>query len=169
MTEYTVDFIALLTEWTFDSQFCNGTVLQTGLRLSLQNSSLKVCISSLSVFTLMGIGMILVLLRVNAKALGHEIYFNAFNVFNETSDWWEQLLHDVPINIWNKLATRLNHLIKGESLILKLRWICGDFRSFGFFLISFNLFADDVADEVAHKLRLRFALLNKSVSNNDMR
>ena len=168
MSEDAIDFVALLTVWTVDSQFCNGAIFQASLRLSLKDGRWKVCISSLSIFTLIGMRMVLVLLGVNSKALGHEINLNAFNVLYETSDWWEQLLHDVPIDIWYKLATRLNDFVKGESLFLELRWICSDLR-FALFFISLNLFADDVSDKVANKFRLGFALFDKSVSNNDVR
>jgi hypothetical protein len=118
--KYASNLVAFLTDWALDCQLCNRTVFQAGLRFSLQDGGWECCILILTVLVAVGLRMVLVLLGVDAEALCHEINFDAFDVLNQTRDWREELLHDVPVHIWHELSSGCYDFVKGVGLLLEL-------------------------------------------------
>ena len=90
------------------------------MRFSLQDGGWECCILILTVLVAVGLRMVLVLLGVDAEALCHEINFDTFDVLNQTRDWREELLHDVPVHIWHELSSGCYDFVKGVGLLLEL-------------------------------------------------
>ena len=89
----------------------NGPVFERFLSFSFQNSGGDrdvVFVSS---------SVVLIFLGVNSKALGDEVHFDAFNVLDQTRDWGQKLLTDVPVEINLQSAFGGQELIGVESLV----------------------------------------------------
>lgn len=97
------------------------------------------------------LGAELELLRVNSKALGHEIDFNSVDVLDQSGDWWQQLLGDVPIGVDLK-GSLLVHVFVGA-----VREITDGRLAVR--LSAGTALADDVRNEIVDQVGVTFALL----------
>lgn len=61
--------------------------------------------------------MVLVLFGVDAETLGDEVYIDAVNVLDQTSDWWHDLLRDVPLDVDFYLAFLSEELVRAVGLL----------------------------------------------------
>lgn len=130
----------------------DGTTRQSVTGLSLHDGSgdrgkrLIVIVRSRSL-------VVLVLLLVDAEALGDEVRLDTVNMLNQTSDWREKLLSDVPVVVDDESAslTLLLHvLFRAVSHVAQA----------GLFVVVFNDgLAYDVWHEAVDKLSVRLALL----------
>lgn len=108
-----------------------------------------------------------VLLWVNTKTLGNKVNTNTINLLNKTGNWWQKLIHIVPVSVWDKFSPWLDNLIKTVSALFKRKFVVW-FLSF--FTLFIKILTDDVAYEILDKFRLSFtSLLDQSISNNNMR
>ena len=93
--------------------------------------------------------VILVLFGINSEALSYKFNVNTINVLNESGDWWQDLLRDVPVVIQLELTFRAENLIGVICLVSQL-WVL--------LVCLERLFADDIWNEVVDQLSLRLAL-----------
>ena len=93
--------------------------------------------------------VILVLFGINSEALSYKFNVNPINVLNESGNWWQDLLRDVPVVIELKLTFRAENLIGVICLVSQL-WVL--------LVCLERLFADDIWNEVVDQLSLRLAL-----------
>ena len=161
MTEYAWYLILLLTVRTDNAESSNRSVCEAILCLWLKDSWLEIRIVSIGTFCLAAI-VALIFLRICSQTLSNKVNIQSIYVFYQTSDWWQKLLWDIPLNVWLLFATCGHYFIKSKGFLLELR-SCGSWLIF-FFI--FWLLANDIWNEIPNELWLCFALFDLTISDN---
>ena len=161
MTEYACYLILFLTVRTEYVESSNRSICKAILCLCLKHSWLKIRIVSVAALSLAAI-VALIFLWICTQTLSHKVNIQSIYVFNQTSDWRQELLWDIPLNVRLLFAAWGHHFIKSKGFLLELRsWD----RLLIFFFI-FWLLANDIWDEISYELWLCFALFDLTISDN---
>ena len=163
MSEYARYFVLLLTERTDNAESSNRSICEAILCLCLKHSWLEIRIVSIATLSLAAI-VALIFLRICTQTLSHKVNIQSIYVLYQTSDWWQKLLWDIPLNVWLLFATWGHYFIKSKGFLLEL-------RSWGRLLIFFFIFwllANDIWNEISNELWLCFPLSYLTISDNYM-